>query len=246
MTAKVGFFSILLGCILPILVLADMPASAYKKYVDEINTYQQPKPKRMKFSDVEETFRIVTDQILPDAVKNCEVLGKNDYCSYSWAIGLVDSDVLNAYAYDAQSIIIHSAIIENAESPDEIAMVIAHEIGHHAHNHINSSKNRAKAGAIFGGLIGAVTLNPAIIMAGAQIGVLAYSAQQEKQADNFAIEVLVDAGYEVGKARQMMLKLARKGGAISTSFLDSHPSGPERLYFFDRTVSDISHGDTNE
>ena len=92
-------------------------------------------------------------------------------------------------------------------------------------------------GAIAGGLIGASSGDPDItaqaMNIGAGIGALSFSVEQEVEADNFDQDLLSQSGYNNAKARDILIRMARTGSGIRTQFLSSHPSGPERLHYFD-------------
>jgi hypothetical protein len=56
--------------------------------------------------------------------------------------------------------------------------------------------------------------------------------------------ILYRAGVDLDKARGLLVTMAAISGRTATSFLDSHPAGPERVAAWDRAVAEIraSHG----
>lgn len=63
---------------------------------------------------------------------------------------------------------------------------------------------------------------------------MSYSKQQELEADAISLKILKDSGYDLNKARMGIIRLTRIGPSrVNSVFLDSHPSGPERVMWFD-------------
>ena len=74
--------------------------------------------------------------------------------------------------------------------------------------------------------------------AGAKAGVLAFSVDNEKEADALSADILRRAGYDPKEARGMVLAMgALSRGDSTPSFLRTHPAGPERLAHWDRVAS---------
>jgi predicted Zn-dependent protease len=146
--------------------------------------------------------------------------------------------------------------VEYADNEEEVAMVIAHEIGHQAANHYaNNVRNQTVgrvAGAVLLGLIGGVASrgsrdNAAITRAaanagadvGGAIGGIAYSKEQEREADYLSAVILYRSGVDLDKARGFLVKLAKATGRTETGLLDTHPAGPERIAAWDRAVQEV-------
>ncbi len=66
---------------------------------------------------------------------------------------------------------------------------------------------------------------------------LIFSVKQEKEADYLAAHILKLAGYDLDKARMMLVKFGARSDEESTSFMNSHPAPPERLASYDKTVA---------
>ena len=117
--------------------------------------------------------------------------------------------------------------------------MVAHEIGHHAANHVARGTSNQMIGALIGvavvGLAGALAGSSAgadatrsAAQLGARIGHLSFSKEQEREADYMAALILYRAGVDLDKARGLLVNMAARSGLMATTFLDSHPAGPER------------------
>lgn len=216
---------------------AEQNRSSLRQYVAEINNYPLKKPRRKNWAESEALVQHLTELLQQPARLSCEVIAQNPHCASYWYVSLVKSPQFNAFASNSNSVVVFSGLVEQIKYDDELALVLAHEMGHHAHNHIQETQNRGVLGAVVGGLLGAATGDPqtAAQMAniGASVASLSYSIAQENEADQFALMILSEAGFSASKARHLLLRMAKMGGNIESSFLDSHPSGPERLASFD-------------
>jgi predicted Zn-dependent protease len=74
---------------------------------------------------------------------------------------------------------------------------------------------------------------------GATIGHLSFSKEQEREADYMAALILYRAGIDLDKARGLLVTMAAGSGRMETTFLDSHPAGPERVAAWDRAVAEV-------
>ena len=108
-------------------------------------------------------------------------------------VTVVDWGLVNAFAVPGEQIILTRAILARAESSDEIAGVIAHEMGHGLEMHPET------------GIVRAVGLSAGLqLMMGGQGGTLAniglvlaqlsYSRDAEREADGHALSILKSSG----------------------------------------------------
>ena len=138
-----------------------------------------------------------------------------------------------AFAYRGNEIVIHSGLIDKIASEDELAFVIAHEIAHHILRHVAQKRN----GIFIGTILGAVTgLGAESGLAIAVFTSQVTSSSLERQADAVAAEVISRSGYDPQLARNVLLRMAKMDGRSRTRFLESHPSGLNRLLEFDRRL----------
>ncbi len=77
------------------------------------------------------------------------------------------------------------------------------------------------------------------MQAGAGIGRVSFSKEQEREADYIAAVILHRAGYDLRKARGFLVTMARASGRRETGMLDTHPAGPERLAAYDRAAAEV-------
>lgn len=125
--------------------------------------------------------------------KLTERLSRATGASKPFKVAVYDWSLLNAFAVPGGQVVLTRGLIEKAESPDEVAGVLAHEMGHGIELHPESSIIRAV------GLASAVELmmggsGAALANIGLVLAQLSYSRVSEHEADLQAIRVLKDAG----------------------------------------------------
>ena len=177
---------------------------------------------------------------------------------------IINDRSFNAFVIDAKRIFVNAGALMDAETPNQIIGVMAHETGHISGGHLSKLRSElanAQTAMILSMLLGvgamaaaatsrngAVGGNPAVGMIGAQgvieRSLLAYARQQEEQADRAGLGFLKATGqspkgmYDTFKrfADQMLFSAGR-----ADPYLQSHPMPTERL----AALSEIAKNDPN-
>ena len=216
-------------------------------------------PMRRSLSDAEvgAVVRRVHARLHGPAHAMCQEIGQGP-CD--WILRISRSREVNASASGRGTITINAGIVEMARNDDEVALVVGHEMAHHAANHIARTQGNMEVA----GAVGAVVAAGALIAAaaggvafrgrgnervardgeaiGRRLARLTFSRDQEREADHLSAMALHRAGYDLAAARGFMVTLARLSGRMSSSWLDTHPAGPERLAHYDAGVAEILAG----
>lgn len=202
----------------------------------------------------EATLQRVEARLRPAATAVCREKGGGQ-CR--WRVEYRHDPVFNAFASGQDQIVMHGGLFSAARNETDIAMVLAHEQAHHILDHIAETNRNAGIGAFVadilivlgaqwlavelglplpGGLVETARQTAAGV--GAKAGVLAFSVENEKEADALAADILRRAGYEPKNARGMVLAMgALSKGDTTPRFLRTHPAGPERLAHWDRMAA---------
>ncbi|HBZ68273.1 MAG TPA: hypothetical protein DEP35_00335 [Deltaproteobacteria bacterium] len=157
---------------------------------------------------------------------------------------VVDMQEPNAFALPGGYVYVSRGLLAIANSEDEVANVLGHEIGHVLARHAAQRETRALPGSLLTGL----TALAAGIVGGSQAAALvgsigqtatsgllaAYSRDQEREADKLGQELAARAGYSPAGMTAFLATLERETsleakGPRRPSFFDSHPSTPERV-----------------
>ena len=168
-------------------------------------------------------------------------------CAFS--VSLEPSDVPRAEATGRGQVRVTAGMLRLIESEDELAALLGHEVGHHLAGHLDRQFARGMAagtaagmalGALlpFGGLA-AWALGQGAAELGAGAARLAFSKEEEREADYLGAYLVARAGYDLERAGRLWARLARRGMRETTGLLDSHPATPDRLAAWQRTAEEI-------
>ncbi len=147
-------------------------------------------------------------------------------------VRVISGKPVNAFAAPGGEVVLFEALILQAEGPDEVAGILAHEIGHVVHRH-------PTAGVIRG--IGLATLVQFMfsgigsdnIAAAAQIYALTYNREAETEADLTAAEMLRRAGMSPHGLITFFERLQAEGRSGGDEgffkYFSSHPALGDRV-----------------
>ncbi len=163
------------------------------------------------------------------------------------SVVIIKDNNINAFAVPGGLIGINAGVISAAESMDEVASVLAHEIAHLSLRHYErSSEDKGKLMAMqIGGLLAAIAASSAsgdaaaAMMIGSQTLSMESQAKNsrahEREADRVGMQILSAAGYDARAmprffdTLQQKIKINQHKSSYLPSFAQSHPFTLERL-----------------
>lgn len=196
-------------------------------------------------------YEIIEDPAVADYVSKIgnRIVAGLDKPLFSYRFYVIKTDPYNAFAIPAGHIFINSGLLMAMDNEEELAGILAHEIAHVNARHISQKIERSKkigwasmAGVAVGVLMGmagagdaaqAVTQGSA---AAAQTAELAYSRENEMQADQLGLNYLANAGYGGEGLLQILKKMRSKQWFDSKqvpTYLMTHPAVDDRIAYID-------------
>ncbi|WP_246139774.1 M48 family metalloprotease [Parahaliea aestuarii] len=190
----------------------------------------------------------VNDPLLFDYLENLiyDLVTHSELKDRRIELVVVDDPNINAFAVPGGVIGVNNGLLLYAQSEDELATVLAHEIAHLSQRHFSRRVEFAKnqqplnlaamlAGFVLlaagGGDAGMAALSAA--QAAAQDSALRYSRSNEAEADRVGMQTLSAAGFDPHAAPAMferMLQATRyAGGNRVPEFLRTHPLSENRI-----------------
>ena len=145
-------------------------------------------------------------------------------------IQVVKSDIPNAFALPGGHAYYFSALLEQTNSGDEFAGVMAHEIGHVVHRHGMEGLIASSAtGLLVGFVLGDMTNISVAAAVGATLIDSRFSREAEREADRFAAETAVRLGFDAGALANLLERVAPNDRmSQSLALLSTHPLTAER------------------
>lgn len=140
-------------------------------------------------------------------------------------VSVVQSPQVNAYAVLGGQVYVNQALLEQAESPDELAGVLSHEFEHVVRRHVLEGVMMQL------GTWGALELVLGDVSSGTDLAMLMmnlqYTRGQERVADQGGLKRLVKAQVNVKGFEDFFERMQKKGGNGPALFSD-HPSDASR------------------
>lgn len=164
------------------------------------------------------------------ALKLVETIGtrltRGSRYRYRWFVA--DSAEVNAFALPAGYIVVYTGLLKAADSVEELAGVLAHEVQHVELRHslrnlVHSLGWRALLAFAVGDVSATVWGDLA-----QQLAAQSYSRDLERQADSAALHSLRQAGFGAHGMLEFFARMAQKEAA-GMALLASHPAPGERL-----------------
>jgi len=183
----------------------------------------------------------IKDVIVKDAVEKILIrllkgLGETNY---QYKIIVLKNPQINALTLPGGYIIVYSGLLNFSDSPEELAVVLAHEIGHTEKNHVMNK------------LIKSIGLNSLFVILSALDEMMIseiietlissfYERGQEKEADEFALELLEVSNIDPRHAAVFFRKLNSFNSEKQEGFtgkLDIFKTHPNYIYRIHNALS---------
>ena len=156
---------------------------------------------------------------------------------YPFTVQLVKNEEVNALALPGGHIVVFSGLVEQAESENELAMVLAHELGHFAHRDHLKRLGRGLGLTVAAMLVlGEDSAISRLVSNLFLVTESSYSRQQEANADRFGLALLVNSFGHAGGATDFFARVGKKAGRRSPFLLASHPHPDDRIEELQRLI----------
>lgn len=163
-----------------------------------------------------------------------ELVKNNSRRDLNYKLEFIESDHINAFAMLGGTVVVTDKLLENIKDPAAITFVLGHEIGHHELRHV--TKKLTSSGTLsllkssifgsdsFGSLIDALSTG----------AMMAYSRQDELEADTYAAELLVAKYGDLKGAEVFFMALSKEevedtASSSQIDFFSTHPLTTGRI-----------------
>lgn len=161
-----------------------------------------------------------------------------EYRAAKFAFRVLDSEAVNAFAIPGGFVYVTRGLLAHLDNEAQLAVVLGHEIAHVAARH--GSQSALEGGLVMAGLMGAGMLGEQVAGAGQEIGdlggiaanllLIRYSRDDERESDRLGVEYAALAGYRAEEGAELFMALQRmqaRGGRLP-GFLSTHPDPGRR------------------
>lgn len=147
---------------------------------------------------------------------------------YDIRVRVLSHETANAFATVGGEVVLFTGLIEFAESAEEVAAVLAHELAHLVRRHPTQALVRAMG---IGLILDLLTGGTAAGEFGQLALTLSYSRDAEREADAVGASMLAQAGIRGDGLSTLFARLEEKEGAAPSvlRYLSTHPTLEERI-----------------
>lgn len=163
------------------------------------------------------------------------------YDDWGFQFRIVDNSVANAFALPGGYITIHSGLIAESTTPEQVAAVLAHEIAHVTQRHglrrvAHSVGLMAGVSLIFGGTGGLEGIALDLFTLSSVNG---YSQDQETGADSEGVRLLIAAGIDPSGLAEFFRCMRDEHGDVpdALSWFSTHPQFDQRIAALEETLA---------
>lgn len=159
---------------------------------------------------------------------------------------VLNSEVVNAFATPGGYVYFTRGIMAYFNSEADFAGVLGHEIGHISYRHSVAQQRNAILAQL--GIIAGIIIDPNLAQfadlasTGAQLLLLKYSRDAEREADELGVEYSSKIGYDAKQMALFFKTLERQSagteGAELPEFLSTHPNPADRYVSVNKLAED--------
>jgi beta-barrel assembly-enhancing protease len=188
---------------------------------------------------------IIEDPILNQYINDLgkKLVSKSESVQTPFHFYIMQSDMLNAFAFFGGNVVIHSRLILDTDNESQLASVMAHEIGHVTQRHLARAMEAQNRNSpyIWGATLGSILLtlaNPEAgiaamtsTIAGSTQSKISFTQSNEQEADRVGLRTLAKAGFDPYASSEFLQKLADQSRFSSKApeILLTHPLPNSRL-----------------
>jgi predicted Zn-dependent protease len=149
----------------------------------------------------------------------------------AWEVRVFDDKNINAFALPGGKIGVFTGLMKAAQTPDQLAAVIGHEVAHVIAGHSNERYSEAKLAEMGNAAVSQYTgVNPELLgMATSVFFLLPHSRTHEAEADILGMDYMAKAGFDPRAAITLWENMAKASGDKPPEILSTHPSDQTRI-----------------
>lgn len=192
----------------------------------------------LAFKQTKAGLQIIDSGPAVDAVRDIgQRLTKDSKYKYQWYVA--NNRAVNAFAMPGGYVVVFTGLLNAADSAEEVAGVLAHEVQHIEQRHslkglVHSLGWQAVVSVALGDVSSGVWGNMA-----SKLGSLNFSRNQETEADLQGLQALRKAHIDPSGMTIFFKKMAQQAGDTPIELLSTHPASTTRFTTIDQALQDL-------
>lgn len=214
---------------------SEMIAMSYLQYDEFLTSHEVVSPSDSRAKKMLKVGRAIAESV--DAfMKEKQMMDR--IAGFEWEFNLVKDDNINAWCMPGGKVVVYTGILPVTKDETGLAVVMGHEIAHAIARHGNERMSQQVLLQYGGQALDLLTTqNPEEMrqlfltsygVAGG-LGSLAFSRNQETEADKLGLVFMAMAGYNPQEAVGFWERMSNVGGSKPPELLSTHPSDDTRI-----------------
>lgn len=166
----------------------------------------------------------------------------------NYRVYIMDSPEWNAFASAGNAspdvLCILTGLLNDVQSPDELAAVVGHELIHNTAQHGAKQRSAATTAILMGTVVGGGN-DAQTAQIFASMMAMGFSRDQEAEADRDGLFMMVDAGFDPSSAVALWERVARRYGSGGAKVFMDHPPNDARAKELRRLMTKHMRQDEN-
>lgn len=208
---------------------------AARASIDLVPLAADEKLGKLAYENMDHEGRELRDPVLTGAVKAIvkRLAATQPKDNFQYNVHVIDADIVNAFALPGGEIVVYTGLLRAADTPEQLAGVLAHEMGHVRRRH--GMRRIAQSLGVIGAvqlMFGDVSGISAIAIEVLRVSTInAYSRDQEREADDEGVAILRAARIDPRALADFFELLQKRESSLpgALSWLGTHPDLAERI-----------------
>ncbi len=201
-------------------------------------------------AEINAQMPLITDPVVHRYINElgASIAAPADTRNIEWKFSIVDSRAINAFAIPGGHIYVNRGLIERAETLDELAGVLGHEVAHVTLRHSVEQMEKAQKTNVGVAVVCTLTsvcesgLAQVAIGAGSQAWFARHSRGDELEADAEGVRYVANAGIDPGGVPRFFERLLverQRRPAMVEGWFGTHPLEEERISNARRLIDEL-------
>jgi len=213
------------------------PVSAFSDYEKDVSD--------RLYKDLDQEYRITefkAGSLEYETLKRLEAnIIKQKFKDEEFQVHHIDDKLINAYYIGNGKIMLFEGLLQQLNTEDQLAGLIAHEIGHAVEEHLTEDLERNMGLSILNLLFNHFTDNEYQTMTNLAQNLIAngYSREQEEESDIFAVDLMMRSGYDPNGLIELMQIFKENSNNFKLlEFTQTHPIPDSRIEYLKRYIAE--------
>ena len=214
-----------------------LSASAFADYEKDVS--------KELYSDLDQKYEIndfSSESLEYKTLKKLENnVTKKGFKNSEFKVHHVEDEMINAYYIGNGNIMLFEGLLDQLNTEDQLAGLIAHEMGHGIEKHMTEDMRRNTGLTVLNLLFNHFTDNEYQTVTNIAHNLInnGFSREQEEEADKYAVDLMLRSGYDPqGLIALMRIFKENSNNPRFLEFMQTHPAPESRIEYLEEYIAE--------